>query len=64
MECIFETILKANTKEKNDQYWKKILKIFDFIDILLYYKEEVIDVNQRLISTELFEHKAFDQLFL
>ncbi len=64
MECIFEIILKANTKEKNDQYWKKILKIFDFIDILLYYKEEVIDINQRLISTELFEHKAFDRLFL
>lgn len=51
IKLIFKKILKSRNSQKDNDYWKKILKVFDFIDTVLYYSEKVIDVNQRLIST-------------
>lgn len=30
-----------------------MLKIFEFLDTVLYYSEKAIDINQRLVATEL-----------
>lgn len=39
------------------------MKIFHLLQVFLTYKEDNIDINQRLISTELFENNIFGRIF-
>lgn len=49
--------------EKDSDYWSRIMKLFDLLDVLLHNRGETIDINQRLIATELFEDDHFSKLF-
>lgn len=39
------------------------MKLFDLLEVLLHNREETIDINQRLIATELFKEDRFSKLF-
>lgn len=49
--------------EKGSDYWTRIIKVFELLEVLLHHREETIDINQRLIATELFEEDRFSKLF-
>jgi hypothetical protein len=48
---------------KGSDYWTRIMKVFELLQVLLHNREEPIDINQRLIATELFEEDRFSKLF-
>lgn len=60
---IFNAVL-GEGGEKSASYWQRVDKLLDLLHVLLTFKESRIDVNQRLISTELFENSAFSRLFV
>jgi hypothetical protein len=49
--------------EKSAAYWGKIGKVLNVLEVLTSFKAGRIDINQRLISSELFEHNAFTRIF-
>jgi hypothetical protein len=51
------------TSTKNDMYWINIQKILKLFMTLIYLNNSTIDINQRLLSEELFENKTFDKIF-
>lgn len=48
---------------KNQHYWLNIEKIMKLLMTFIYLNNSTIDINQRLISEELFENKTFDKIF-
>jgi hypothetical protein len=44
-------------------YWINVQKILKLFMTLIYLNDSTIDINQRLLSEELFENKTFDKIF-
>lgn len=53
IKSIFSKVAKHN--DKTGAYWIRILKLFDLLEVVLHHRGTTIDINQRLIATELFE---------
>ena len=51
---VFRIVLAEGGGEKSTAYWGKISKILNILEILVSFKGVRIDINQRLISSELF----------
>jgi hypothetical protein len=60
---MLKMVLAESAAEKNANYWTKIGKVMNVLEVLTSFKAGRIDINQRLISSELFEHNAFTRIF-
>lgn len=54
---------KKNT-EKNDLYWKNLQKIIEVLNALIFHHGATLDVNQNLISHELFKNGFYERIML
>lgn len=51
------------SREKNPDYWQKVLKLMEFLFVLIFDGETSIDINQRIISEEFFMQHMFVRIF-
>jgi hypothetical protein len=47
-----------------DEYWTRLKKILDMFNIFVFYRQVPFDINQDLISFELFTNGFYEQIFL
>lgn len=60
---IFKVVLSENSKDKNLLYWNKMAKIMKILEVMISFKGLRLDINQRLIASELFEDSTFMRMF-
>lgn len=55
---------RKKNKERDYAYWKNLMKIIQIISIMLFYNGNTLDMNQYVISEELFKNGLYELIFL
>lgn len=55
---------KRKRTERDQEYWKGLAKAMKVIKVLLYLNGSTLDMNQYIISDELFKKGLYEQIFL
>ena len=49
---------------RNDAYWNNLQKVLEVLNVLIFHYGLPLDINQNIISKELFTHGYYERIFL